>query len=470
MQPQLARIIGPWTATAVLVGCVIGTGVFKKASAVAGVLPESGIALSVWLVVGLLTLCGALALAEVAALFPTSGGNIVFLQKAYGRLFGFLWAWVEFWFLRCASIAALSVIFSESLNDVLRLLLQQEADVLGFWQRQAASGLLVFGLGVLAARGTQLGARFQLIVTTVKVGAIVLIALLPVLALLLPLGGDTIPSAARFNPLWPSDLGTLNLAAYATAMVAVMWPYNGWTNVAPLAGEIKDPQRNVPRVFIGGLLLLTVLYVSVNISYYFAVPGIEMKDIKSSPVSTEVCKRLVGPAGLLLASAALMLSVFGSVGGNLLVGPRSVFAMANEKMAPAFLGQIHAKYQTPMRATFVMMMTTIALIFGVALYTGADGSALKSSFDLLTDFVVFGATLLETLAVATIYVFRVTHRNEPRPYRCPGYPLVPALYILVMLLVLVNMLMTAESRTTALTGLGFIAAGIVVYVVMVRRR
>jgi basic amino acid/polyamine antiporter, APA family len=470
MQPQLARIIGPWTATAVLVGCVIGTGVFKKASAVAGVLPESGVALSVWLVVGLLTLCGALALAEVAALFPTSGGNLVFLQKAYGRLFGFLWAWVEFWFLRCASIAALSVIFSESLNDVLRLLFRQEADVLGFWPRQVASGLLVFGLGVLAARGTQLGARFQLIVTTVKVGAIVLIALLPVLALLMPLGGDTLPSAAQFDPLWPSDWSTLNLAAYATAMVAVMWPYNGWTNVAPLAGEIKDPQRNVPRVFIGGLLLLTVLYVSVNISYYFAVPGIEMKDIKGSPVSTEVCRRLIGPAGLLLASAALMLSVFGSVGGNLLVGPRSVFAMANEKMAPAYFGQIHARYQTPMRATFVMMMTTIAMIFGVALYTGADGSALKSSFDLLTDFVVFGATLLETLAVATIYVFRVTHRDAPRPYRCPGYPVVPALYILVMLLVLVNMLMTAESRTTALTGLGFIAAGVVIYVLFVRRR
>jgi len=466
---RLARIIGPWTAGAILVGCVIGTGVFKKASAVAGQLPEPGLALSVWIVVGLLTLFGALALAEVAALIPESGGNLIFLHKAYGPIFGFLWAWVEFWFLRCASIAALAVIFSESLNDVLRLLSQHEGDVLTFWPRQITSVLLVLGLGVLSALGTKQGARFQVIVTAVKVASIVMIALLPLLAWLLPLGGETAPNPANFRPFWPSNWGTVSLAAYATAMVAVLWPYNGWTNIAPLAGEIRDPQKNVPRAFVGGLVLLITVYLAVNVSYYLAVPAAEMTGLGTTPVSTEVCRRLAGPAGLLLASAALMLSVFGSVGGNLLVGPRSVFALSRQKLAPAWLGAIHPRYGTPFRAALFMMFVTAGLILAVALYTqtttGADGRALKSSFDLLTDFVVFGATLLETLAVATVYVFRKKppYATMERRYRCPGYPVVPAVYILAMLGVLGNMLLTAESRTTALVGLGLIALGVVAY-------
>jgi len=456
-------------AGAILVGCVIGTGVFKKASAVAGVVPESGLAIAVWVVVGLLTLCGALALAEVAALFPRSGGNLIFLHEAYGRMYGFLWGWVEFWFLRCASIAALSVVFTDALHDIAKYAGETKEDVIPFWPRQAISAVVVMFLGALAARGTKLGAGVQFVVTAIKLSAIVLIMLLPVIVLIIKPNAPTVPDPARFNPVWPSDWYAFSFAAFATAMVHVMWPYNGWTNVAPLAGEIRDPQKNVPRAFIGGMLVLIAVYTGVNISYFLAVPASEMTQLGGTPVSTEVCYRLLGPVGLMLASAALMVSVLGTVGGNLLVGPRSVFALSREGMAPKILGSIHSRYETPLVATVLMTCVSALFVVNVAAYTQLAGLGLKSSFDVLTGFIVFGSTLLETLAVGTIFVFRVRYPGE-RAFRCPGYPVVPAIYIVTMLAVLANMLLTPSDRIEAIAGLGFIASGVVVYFVTNTKR
>jgi basic amino acid/polyamine antiporter, APA family len=472
--PQsLPRVLGPWAAGAILVGCVIGTGVFKKASSVAQPLPgvflESGVAIAAWVVVGLLTLCGALALAEVAALFPRSGGNLVYLREAYGRLWGFLWGWVEFWFLRCASIAALSVVFADALHDVAKYAAGTKGELIPFWPRQCLSAGIVVLLGALAARGTKLGAGVQVVVTSVKVSALVLIMLLPLIVWAFPpSAAEVVPDPTRFAPVWPSDWSKFSFAAFAAAMVAVLWPYNGWTNVSPLAGEIRDPQRNVPRAFIGGMFVLIAIYTGVNVSYYLAMTGAEMATVGDTPVSSAVCGRLLGPVGLMLASAALMLSVLGTVGGNLLVGPRSVFALSREGLAPAVLGTVHRRYETPLAATVLMTAVTVAFVLAVAAYTRFTGAGLKSSFDVLTDFVVFGSTLLETLAVGTIYVFRVRHKDGRR-FRCPGYPVVPAVYILTMLAVLANMILTPGQQTEAFAGLAFIASGALVYLLAVRR-
>lgn len=474
-QQSLPRVLGPWAAGAILVGCVIGTGVFKKAAAVAepvpGVRLESGVAIAAWVVVGLLTLCGALALAEVAALFPRSGGNLIFLREAYGRLWGFLWGWVEFWFLRCASIAALAVVFADAFHDLVKLAVGTSDTVLAFWPRQFLAAGIVVLLGALAARGTKLGAGVQVVVTSVKVSALVLIALLPLIVWVLPSpAAEVAPDTARFVPVWPSDWSQFSFAAFAAAMVAILWPYNGWTNVSPLAGEIRDPQRNVPRAFVGGMFVLIAVYTGVNVSYYLALSGNDMAALQadgSPPVSTRVCERLLGPVGLLLASAALMLSVLGTVGGNLLVGPRSVFALSREGMAPARLGTVHSRYQTPLAATVLMTAVTVGFVLAVALAVDLKWVG-KSSFDVLTGFVVFGSTLLETLAVATIYVFRWRHK-EGRAFRCPGYPVVPALYIVTMLAVLANMILTPGNQIEAVAGLAFIGTGAVVYWAAVRK-
>jgi amino acid transporter len=468
---SLPRVLGPWLASAIVVGCVIGTGVFKKGRAVSEAVPETGPAIAVWVVVGLLTLCGALALSEVAALFPQAGGNYVFLRQAYGRPFGFLWGWMEFWFLRCASCAALSSVFAESLHNVLQLARNTTAEVLGFWERQTAAAAAVLLLGLLSARGTKLGAGVQMAVTAVKVGSIVAITLLPLAVVLLGTDPAVRPDWDRFRPVWPADWAAFDPSAFAVAMVAVMWPYNGWSNVASIAGEVKDPQRNIPIAFVGGLVLLIAIYSAVNVSYYLVIPAAEMKGLADTPVAAEACRRLIGPVGLLLASAAIMVSVFGAIGGNMLVGPRGVYALSRDGMAPAAFGRVHPRFETPFAATLLTTAGTIGFVYAVSAYTRFGGGE-KPPFDVITEFIVFGAAVFETMAVASIFVFRRTHPPDrvPLAFRCPGYPVVPAVFVVCMVAVMVNMFATPHQRTEALIGVGFIAVGAVLYALFLRER
>ncbi|MSU51148.1 MAG: amino acid permease [Opitutus sp.] len=465
----MPRVLGPWLAMAIVVGCVIGTGVFKKAHAISKDVPESGVAISVWVVVGLLTLCGAMALAEVAALFPKAGGNYIFLREAYGRLFGFLWGWVEFWFLRVASCAALAAVFAESFHNVLQLAMTTKEEVLGFWPRQTVSAGVVVILGLLAARGTRLGAGVSFAVTCVKIGSLLALMLLPLVIIAFVSNPPTMPGWSNFQPVWPESFASFNLQAFVVAMVAVMWPYNGWSNVASIAGEVRDPQRNVPIAFVGGLLVLIAVYSSVNLSYFSVVPSRDMKTLTDIPVAAEVARRLLGPAGLLLASAAIMFSTFGALCGNMLVGPRGIFALSRDGMAPAALGRVHARYETPCNATMLLTFVTAGFIFAVAGYArlGQAADHNKPPFDVITDFIVFGGAVFETLAVASIFIFRRRHRSEIArlPYRCPFYPFVPALFVVCMVGVMINMFIVPGQRNEALIGLGFIATGAVVYAV-----
>lgn len=471
---QLPRVLGPWLAMAIVVGCVIGTGVFKKAHAISKDVPESGVAIAVWVVVGLLTLCGAMALAEIAALFPRAGGNYVFLREAYGRLFGFLWGWVEFWFLRVASCAALAAVFAESFHNVLQLAMGTNEEVLGFWPRQAVSASVVTILGLLAARGTKLGASVSFAVTCVKVGSILALMVLPIVIVLFVSNPPTMPSWSNFKPVWPDSWAAFNLQAFVVAMVAVMWPYNGWSNVASIAGEVKNPQRNVPIAFVGGLLLLIALYSLVNLSYFSVVPSSDMKTLADIPVASEFARRLLGPIGLLLASMAIMFSTFGALSGNMLVGPRGIFAMSRDGLAPSSLARIHSRFETPFNATILMTVVTAIFIFAVAAYTRfvQAKEITKPPFDVITDFITFGGSAFEALAVASIYLFRRRYRTEiaSLPYRCPGYPVVPAIFVVCMTAVLVNMLVVESQRNEALIGCGFIAVGAVLYFIAFARK
>lgn len=479
--PQLARVLGPWMAAAIVVGTVIGSGVFKKARNVAENVPETGLALSVWVLGGVLALLGALAYAEVATLFPRAGGNYVFLREAYGRMAGFLWGWVEFGIIRTASIAALATMFTESFHDVLRQALYpaESVDVLAFWPRQALTVLVIAALAALNARGTRLGGGLQVVVTSVKVGSLLLIITLPFAVLAFVSEPAHPPRVEYLSPAWPGSFGGVNWGMYGAALVGVLWAYHGWMNIAPVAEEVTDPQRNIPRALLGGVLLLVVLYCGANLAYYLVIPREQMRELRNTTVATEFCLRLLGPFGSLLASAIVMTSVFGSLNGNLLVGPRLLFAMGKDRLAPAALQRLHPKYDTPALAIGVLAGWASLMVLGVGALTqyqlpvlfGLDLNlpANKAPFDVVTDFAMFGAVAFETLAVASIFVFRHRLPAADRPYRCWGYPVVPILYCLIMGAVLANMFMTPEQRSEARIGLGFIAVGASVYLLMFRR-
>jgi amino acid transporter len=505
--------------TAIVVGTVIGSGVFKKPQVVADNVPYFGLAALVWILGGLLAFLGGLALAEIAVQYPHAGGNYVFLREGYGPMAGFLFGWVEFWIIRSASIAALAAIFTESLHDILRSATFQEAAglslgpaPLGFWEQKWLTVAVIMALSGVNVLGVRWGGLLQLFITLVKVASLVGIALLPFLAQAFNRGGAPAPQpqVSHLFPLWP-DWQHLNFGKVAAALVGVLWAYHGWMNIAPVAGEVRDPQRNIPISLLSGILIIIALYLGANLGYYLIIPQQEIAGIKSTTVATEFSLRLLGPIGAAAASAAVMCSVFGALNGNLLVGPRLLYAMGEDRLAPRALGRAHHRFRTPALAIVVLgIWSSVLILAGAALtrydlpvfHVGGwaldlnlpkykpdlpvlaasaagslaspfgDGSYLavatmvagrseKPLFDIMTDFAIFGAVIFETLAVTTVFAFRVRFPDRPRSYRCWGYPFVPILYVLIMSFVVTNMFI--NQRTEALTGVAFVGAGVVAY-------
>ncbi len=520
-RPGLLRALGPMMATAVVVGTVIGSGIFKKPQSVAANVPNFSIVALVWVLGGVLALMGALALTEVAVLFPQAGGNYVFLREGYGRLAGFLWGWVEFWIIRAASIAALATIFAESLNDILR----NASPVYGlsFWEQRGLTVAIIFTLAFVNIRGVRWGGGLQLAITLVKVGSLLAITFLPLLLLfgIAAAQSDTLPAAA--NPV------AFTWGGLGKAFLGVLWAYHGWMNLAPMGAEVKNPQRTIPIAFLAGVGAIIFLYLGANLAYHLVIPQGEMAKLTDTTVATEFCRRLLGPAGAMAASAAVMWSVFGAVNGNLLVGPRVLFAMGQDRLAPKALAAIHPTFHTPALAIAVVAGWAVLLVllvgavsfYGLPLLHLGDWTidlnppADKSPFDILTDYVMFGAVIFETLAVTTIFVFRrrfpqagkndnypadmnqtitlkpkhesgiYQHSTAPgalmddaasladndqtdgRPYRCWGYPYVPILYLVLPAFILGNMFVNQQMEAAA--GVGFIALGTAVYGLFLRR-
>jgi amino acid transporter len=444
-------------ATAVVVGTVIGSGVFKKPQVVAENVPNFGVAALVWVLGGVLALLGALALAEVAVLYPKAGGNYVFLREGYGRLAGFLFGWVEFWIIRAASLAALATIFTESLHDILRATAGPASDtaVLAYWDQRLLTVAVILGLAIVNVRGVRWGGLLQLFITLVKVGS-----LLAILALPFALWGRWEEPAAP--PAVGKAATSFTLAGFATALLGVLWAYHGWMNIAPVAEEVRCPQRNIPLALLAGVGIIIFLYLGANLAYYLVLPWDTIAGLKDTPVATEFSRRLLPAVGATLASAAIMCSVFGALNGNLLVGPRLLYAMGEDGLAPRALSAVHPRYRTPAVAILVMAGWASLLVLAVAVLTRMEVLPEgKPHFDVMTDFAMFGAVIFETLAVTTIFVFRRKRPEAERPYRCWGYPVVPALYLVLPALILGNMFF--RQTVEALTGLGFIALGALAY-------
>jgi amino acid transporter len=291
-------------------------------------------------------------------------------------------------------------------------------------------------------------------------------------------------SMNNLAPVWPEDWGRVDWSQFGAAMVGVLWAYHGWMNVAPVAEEVKDPNRNIPLALVVGTLTIMALYVAANFAYYLVVPRQDMIMLGDRIVASEFGLRLLGPIGLLLVSGAIMMSVFGALNGNLLVGPRLLFAMGRDRLAPSWLSHVHSSWGTPVPATLVLASWSIFLVVGasmlvhyrlpvweVELFANAAPVVIDLNlrpganlFDVLTDYAIFGATAFETMAVAALFVLRPRSRDIDVPYRCPLYPLLPLVYVLAMGAVLANMFVTRQ--TEAFIAVGFIAVGAVFYAVV----
>jgi len=455
-KPGLLRVVGPWIGAAVVVGTVIGGGVFMKPRMIAQNVPDFLNVALVWTVGGAFTLLGSLALAEIAVLFPVAGGNYIFLREGLGRLPAFLWGWVDFWMIKGGSIAALATAFVDGLHGVLQLAAGHDQPWLSPTMHIAITVGVIALLAAVNIRGVMWGGGLQFGITLVK-----MVSLLAILVLPFALIGFRDPEGIRASLFNQPESTAFHWSGIGAAMLGVLWAYHGWMNIAPLAGEIANPQRNIPLALIGGMGAVIFLYLGANLAYCLVLPMTEMAALPpGSIVSAVFAGRLLGATGTLLALAAVMISVFGALNGNLLVGPRLLYAMGKDGLAPHALGRVHARFHTPAIATMTLAAWSMILI--VAGSWAQDQFQLSASlFDLMTDFAMFGAIIFETLAVSTIFIFRRRMPDAPRLYRCPGYPWVPLIYLCLPAYVLVCEFTSnpAKSQFAA----GFIALGAVVY-------
>jgi APA family basic amino acid/polyamine antiporter len=432
----LPRVLGPFDAVMIVVGGIIGSGIFLKVSKIDTAVPSFSLIMAVWIVGGIVTLCGALALAELAAMLPHAGGPYVYLREAYGRPAAFLWGWTEFSIVRTGSLGSLACGTVIYFNEFLKSLEQQGYAPQWLADRLSKDGLSHFSQGLLAVAavlllswinivGTRSSAWMQNVTTIVKVSFLGLIIIGPWLA----------GSAARLTPspmAWPADPNFNFIKGVGLAMVAVYWPYDGWINIGPIAEEVKKPQRNVPLALGLGVLIVTLIYVSANLSYHSVLSINTIQ--KTEAVASELFKSLgtSEPESwmswkwlAILASLGVMVSTFGALNSNLLAGPRIYFSMARDGLFPKALAQVHPRFQTPTNA--ILAQTAWSLLQIIVVF--CIRSTPHDAFDELTDFVILGGTIFYALTVAAVYLLRRKMPEAERPYRTWGYPITPAIYL-----------------------------------------
>ena len=438
----LPRRIGLWSAVAIVIGSTIGSGIFRSPAGIAARLPGPLPLLSVWIVGGIFALCGALTLAEVASAYPRTGGLYAFLKEGWGRLTAFLFGWSEFIIIRAAALGAIAITFAEYTLRVMGFdpgLAPYDA-----WAHYLAAAAIAL-TAVLNILGVSWGSLITNITVIAKFGGLVFIVLLA-FAIGLPQSGG------HYTPAAPA--GSFSLAPFGLALVSVLWAFDGWADLSFVGGEVKDPQRNLPRALIGGTLAVIAIYLLANLAYLAVLTVDEI--IASRLVAAEAAQRLVGPVGVVFVSITVMVSTFGTLNASLLTTPRIFFAMADDGLFFRQVAAVHPTFKTPYVA--IGMAALLGIIF-----------VLLRTFEQLADIFVTAIIPFYALGVATIFVFRRRAGYAPT-YRTPGYPIVPALFIASTVLLLLNAIIDPSSRWGTLAVLGVIAAGIPVYYATVGRR
>ena len=437
----LLRALSLAEATAIVVGTVIGTGIFLKPRAIAGLLDSPGLILAVWVAGGVLSLLGALSFAELGAMVPHAGGEYLFMRETYGRFGGFLCAWTYFVCAKIGSIAALAAGFAIYLKAFLPLpgVVEQAVAVAAI-----AAVTLVNYLGVSA------GGRLQAFLTSLKLGSI---AGIVGLAFVSPAG-----SWDHLRPLVPHARPGL-AAAIGLALVAVLWAYDGWNDLVMVSGEIRDPQRNIFRSMFWGMSLIMGLYIAANLAYHYAIPVAEMP--RHPRVAEAAVAGVLGARGATVLSAVILISILGALNGSILSGARIPFAAATDGVFPSVLARVHERYRSPSSALLAQgVLSALLIVVFTALGIG--------QFDYITDMVIFAEWAFYGLCTAAVIVLRRRRPDHPRPYRAWGYPWAQVLFVAAAASLFLNSLIEAPRQS--FLGLGLILLGVPAYLIWFRRR
>jgi APA family basic amino acid/polyamine antiporter len=393
----LARVIGFWGGLAVIVGITIGGGIFRKPHTLARDVGDPATILGLWVGFGLVSVCGALALAELSSMLPHTGGVYVYLRSAYGDAAAFVFGWLFLLVSTPAAIGALATFFAELLLGLIGHDPARTGSTV-----PAVACVTIVALSVVNLLGARLGSAVQSVFAFLKVGAL----------LALIVASFTVPGGS-FAHLAPADHAGRNLGSGAAS---VIWAYDGWVAVSMVAGEVVAPERLLRKVIVGGMLLIVLLYVGANIGYFYALPVAVMAQ-ETGGVPQRIMADLLGPIGAGLIGAAILCSVFGALNGNILAKPRVAYAMARDGLTFGFLGRVHPRWSTPHAA--ILIQAAMAIVLVVAL----------RDFDALTTYFVVVEWSALLFAVAAVLVLRARRPEAPRPFRTPGYPWVPLVFL-----------------------------------------
>ncbi len=431
---ELVRAIGLGSAILFVVGSVIGSGIFLTTGGMAAVIPSVSLLLMAWVLGGVLAITGGLTYAEMGAMFPRSGGVYVFLREAYGPLPAFLYGWAALFVVVSGGIAAVSVGFAEYVGYFVPGLSGVSLGGISGSKLVAAASIVV--LGAVNYVGVRSGNRVSAVLTAAKVGGL---AALPIMAIV----------AWRvqpvFTPIVPPDL-VRPVASFGIAMIAVLWTYESWYFITYAAGEIKDPQRNVPRALLIGLLVLTSVYLTVNLAYFYALSIDEMKGV--TRIAERAASVLLGPGGATFVALTVVVSTFGCNAAAILAGSRLLFAMASDGVFFPAARRVHPTYRTPHLAIIGLTMWSSLL-------------ALSGTYEQLFTYVMFASILFSVATGLALFRLRLTRPEHPRPYRTWGYPVVPLVFVAGSIAFVVNTLL--ERPMESLTGLGLLALGLPAY-------
>jgi APA family basic amino acid/polyamine antiporter len=435
----LPRTLSFWSSVAVVIGISVGSGIFRSPAGVAQLVADPRLVLAVWTAGGLISLCGALSLAELAAALPQTGGIYAFLKEGWGRLPAFLFGWAELVLIRAAATGGIARAFGDYLLGTMGIDPAQHDTA----ARVAAATAIAVGAAA-NIRGVNLAAAIVDVSTGIKV-----VALGFVILAALAFGGAHGGGIAHFTaaPLAPTTAG-----AFGLALVGVLWTYDGFADVSYVAGEVKEPQKTLPRALVTGTVALITLYLLANVAYLYVRP---VEAIARSPlVAAATMEAIFGTPGAAMVSALVMVATFSSLNGTILASPRIFFAMASDGLLFEAFARVHPRYRTP------YMSILLTAVLGIAL-------VLSRSFEALTSTFVIAIWPFYALAVAAIFRLRATRPELARPYRVAGYPIVPAIFIAAVIGFVGNALVT-EPLSTGITLL-LILAGVPVYLFMFRR-
>lgn len=426
-------------AIAIVIGTIIGTGIFLKAGTMAQLLGSPFWVLAAWVVGGLLSLTGALAYAELGSLLPEAGGEYVYLRNAWDDLTAFLYGWMRFWIGSPGSIAAYSVGAMTFAAGMI--------DLEPFGGKTACAIYAIGIFSVLNCLTVSFGGKLNSFMTALKI----------VMLFAITLGIFFFSKGATFtNVTTPVEgyTGFAGWSAFGSALLASLWAYDGWNNLSMVAGEIKDPKKNVPLSLIIGVFCILGLYGIVNLAYFYALPMTEIITSNSNdfpdalPVGTKAAMTFLGGSGVTILSAAFVFSSLGAMNGSILTSARVPFAMARDGLFFKQLGNVSEKTHVPVVSILVQMVISMVI-------------AASGTFDQLTDYVIFSSWIFYAMVTYGVIRLRRLRPNDQRDYKALGYPYLPLIFVIIAILLLINTIITSPKSTAI--GLGLILLGVPVY-------